>query len=642
MPRPFTLPERLRYWFDNTMSAGTPALIAWLAVMTIVLVAIVVVVVVATGIAPAGEDGSAASIATLVWDSFMQAVGAEAVGSDAGSWPFLFAMLALMIGGLFIASTLIGVLSSGIEGKLAELRRGRSFVAQSGHTVVLGWSAKTPSIVRELILANENRRGACVAVLANKDRTEMEEAIREARGGRGKTRVVCRTGDPIVLGDLDIVNPLHAKSVVIPSPEDDEPDAQVVKMILALSNHPRRGESVSNFHIVAEVNKASWKSVAHMVGDPDVEVVLIHDIISRIIAQVALQKGLSVVVQELLTFEGNEFYYASADALIGRTYGEALFAYPKASLVGIHSSNDVDLNPPHDLVIDNTDRLIVLAEDDSHIAHPEGSERLSAEAWGVDASLIAPAAEYQKLAKHVLILGWSVRASRIISTLDGYLSPGSTIVVATKKAGMQDRLAAQCGGFSNVTVSHREGDPQEREFLEGLEMGRFDHVIVLNRSAAEPQAADTHALVALLHLRDIADRDNLTFNIVSEMNDERNQALAEVTRADDFVVSDRLISLMVAQISENRGLAAVFDELFSPEGAELYLRPAADYISTGKPMSFYTVVESIRRRSETAVGFRRASESSDEGLQYGVHLNPKGTDVFTFADDDQLIVLATG
>ena len=32
--RPFTRSQRLKYWFDNTMSAGTPALIAWLAVVT--------------------------------------------------------------------------------------------------------------------------------------------------------------------------------------------------------------------------------------------------------------------------------------------------------------------------------------------------------------------------------------------------------------------------------------------------------------------------------------------------------------------------------------------------------------------------------------------------------------------------------
>ena len=63
------------------------------------------------------------------------------------------------------------------------------------------------------------------------------------------------------------------------------------------------------------------------------------------------------------------------------------------------------------------------------------------------------------------------------------------------------------------------------------------------------------------------------------MLDVRNRELAEVTQADDFIVSDKLISLMLAQVSENKDLNAVFDDLFDPDGSEIYLKPAADYVA---------------------------------------------------------------
>ncbi|NNF56970.1 MAG: potassium transporter TrkA, partial [Rhodothermaceae bacterium] len=239
--RAFTVSERLRYWFDNTMSRGTVALIGWLVVLTLLMVGAVVALVLSAGIAPINEDGSPVGPAALVWDSFMQALSPEQVTSDTGGWPYLLAMLALMLGGLLVASTLIGVLTSGIEQKLDALRRGRSIVAETDHIVILGWSSKTPAVVRELVLSNASQRRSCVAVLAPKDRAEMEEAIRDAVGPSGRTRVVCRTGDPIVLGDLDIVNPHRARAVIIPSPEsgDDEehedPDAKALKMIFALT-----------------------------------------------------------------------------------------------------------------------------------------------------------------------------------------------------------------------------------------------------------------------------------------------------------------------------------------------------------------------------------------------------------------------
>ena len=68
------------------------------------------------------------------------------------------------------------------------------------------------------------------------------------------------------------------------------------------------------------------------------------------------------------------------------------------------------------------------------------------------------------------------------------------------------------------------------------------------------QSADTRTLVTLLQLRQLAEATGHHINVVSEMADERNRALAEVTRADDFVVSNQLVSLMLAQASENAHL----------------------------------------------------------------------------------------
>jgi hypothetical protein len=156
----------------------------------------------------------------------------------------------------------------------------------------------------------------------------------------------------------------------------------------------------------------------------------------------------------------------------------------------------------------------------------------------------------------------------------------------------------------------------------------------------DPQQADARTLITLLHLRDIADRLNQDFSIVSEMLDIRNRELADATRADDFIVSDKLISLLLSQVSENRELAAVFTELFSPAGSEIYLKPAGDYVEPGRPVDFYTVLESARRQGQIAIGYRLCSRAFDHDAAYGVKLNPRKSDRFTLAPDDKVIVLA--
>jgi hypothetical protein len=168
----------------------------------------------------------------------------------------------------------------------------------------------------------------------------------------------------------------------------------------------------------------------------------------------------------------------------------------------------------------------------------------------------------------------------------------------------------------------------------------FHHIILLSYNHLPIQEADAQTLIALLHLRNIAQASGKRLSIVSEMMDIRNRALAQVAKADDFIVSDKLVSLMLAQLSENKQLDRVFRQLFSAEGSEVYIRPIAHYVRTGVPVDFYTVLESAARRGETAIGYRRMSLADDRDQGYGVKVNPRKSERIAFATEDQVIVLA--
>jgi hypothetical protein len=167
-----------------------------------------------------------------------------------------------------------------------------------------------------------------------------------------------------------------------------------------------------------------------------------------------------------------------------------------------------------------------------------------------------------------------------------------------------------------------------------------DHVIVLSYAGLDIQEADARTLVTLLHLRDIADQNDTPFSIVSQMLDLHNRELAEVTHVDDFIVSDHLVSLMMAQLSENGDLYDVFTDIFDPEGSEIYLKDIADYVETGKAINFYTLVESARLRGEIAIGYRLHSHANDPIKSNGVHTNPKKSVLITFGPEDKIIVVA--
>jgi ion channel POLLUX/CASTOR len=628
--RKVTLADRLRYRFDNTISKGAIALIAWLALIFLALILASTLFVYLTGIAPAANDARPGFFQTL-WLGLMHTIDPGNVGGDTGSWSYLLTMLTVTAGGILVFSTLIGVIFSGIDQKLADLRKGRSFVVEQGHTVIYGWSPEIFPVVAELAKANKSRGRTCIAILAEEDKVEMEDEIRARVGRTGRTRVVCRTGDPINIEDIGIVNPNDARSIVVLPPEDEEADSRVIKTVLALTNNPDRRREP--YHIVSRIGRPENLGVARMVGHEELRLVAVDDLIARITAQTCRQSGLSVVYTDLLNFGGDEIYFDREPSLAGLTFGEALVSYEACAVIGLRTEDGrILLNPPAEKEISPGDEIVLIAEDDSTIGLSEGP------APEIDAGAICKTPPRERVPERTLILGWNDRAPKIVSELDHYVQPGSEVTVVTPVgAGPSSDLE----GLENQKVSYQVGDITVRRVLDGLGIADYDHVIVLgDPDGSDPNATDAKTLVTLLHLREISERSGGRFSIVSEMLDVRNRELAEVTGADDFIVSDHLASLMMCQVSENRDLSTVFEGLISAEGSELYLKSASEYVKPGVPMNFYTVIEAARRRGEVTVGYRLAAETSDPAASYGVYLNPEKSRRVTFSGQDRLIVLA--
>src|SRR5690606_11082005 len=125
----------------------------------------------------------------MVWRSLLRTLDPGTMGDDTGTGPFLGLMLLATVGGIFIVSSLIGVITTGLEGKIAELRKGRSRVVEHGHTVLLGWSEQVFTVVAELVEANQSKRKSCVAILANRDKVRSEEHTSELQS---RENLVCR------------------------------------------------------------------------------------------------------------------------------------------------------------------------------------------------------------------------------------------------------------------------------------------------------------------------------------------------------------------------------------------------------------------------------------------------------------------
>ncbi len=623
--------EKLRYAFDNTMTSGTISLIIWLAILSVLVVIIAAVIIIVSGITPA--DNQQLSFYEACWQSLMRTMDSGAVGADSG-WKFRGVMLIVTIGGIFILSTLIGVLTSGIQTKIEELRKGKSKVLETNHTLILGWSTKIFSIISELIIANENQKRPRIVVMADKDKVEMEDEIKSQIKNTKNTKIICRSGSPLNLQDMDIASPNEARSIIILSPENDNPDTYVIKTMLAVTNNPNRKES--DYHIVAEIKVESNMEAAKLVGRHEAELILSPDILARVTAQTCRQSGLSVVYTELLDFDGVEIYFNEEPKLIGKSFKEALLMYEESALMGImFADKKVSVNPPMDTIIKAGDKIIAISEDDDTIVISGKTDIV------INESVIRTGKPEPKIIEKTLILGWNHKGTSIIKEIDNYVLDGSTALIVSETETTKSELEELQPFLKNQKVEFLQGNIIDRKFLDSLNVEKFNHIIILYNSHIEDvQEADAKTLICLLHLRNISEIKKIDFSIVSEMIDIRNKELAEVTKVDDFIIGDKLISLFMSQVSENKFLKPVFDDLFDADGSEIYVKSASEYVELGKEVDFYTVTESAARQNQIAIGYKihALEHASDKG--YGVVVDPKKSAKITFVENDKIIVIA--
>jgi voltage-gated potassium channel Kch len=628
----FTWRDRLRYRIDTTFSSGTGPLILWLAILTFLMVLLAAVVLALLHVAASEGDRS---FREAMWASLLRAIDPGTMGSDAG-WSFRLVSLSVTIGGIFIVSTLIGLIATGLDRKLESLREGRGLVVEVGHTLILGWSPTLPGIVAELAVANDNLHDACVVVLAQRDKAAMEQDIRSRVPDLRTTRLVCRTGDPSDPVDLGIVNPLDAKAVVLLS-QDGAGDASVIRSVLALMSHD---PGLAGPPVIAEVKSAKTAHSLRRVTHGKVISVVSDEVIGRIAAQVCRHRGLSAVYQELLDFDGDEVYFADADEFVGRPFADLLLASEESSVIGLRrATGETIVGPSMTLVVESGDAVVAISEDDDTVRLDAGADAAAAPTRG----LIGEAHEQE----HILVLGWSALGPVVLRELDHYVAPGSTVhvVVDPGHASAPDPVFA---GLVNLEVRVTAADHHDPDCVVALlEAEQPDHLLLLcYRDGLAPAEADAAALMALLQVRHCLDRwpaERVRPSVVAELLDPRDIELARVTGADDFVVSERLTSLLLAQLAENPALDPVFGHLLDVEGAEITLRPVERF---GDPVALATYGDLVRAgidRDEIVIGFcaRGATPvaAAGVGLGGGIVLNaPKSAPLHLAAGDEVVVV----
>ncbi|KAF3451064.1 hypothetical protein FNV43_RR07153 [Rhamnella rubrinervis] len=572
------------------------------------------------------KDESLAECLWLSW-TFVADSGNHANSEQMGE---KLVSVSISFGGMLIFAMMLGLVSDAISEKFDSLRKGRSEVVEQNHTLILGWSDKLGSLLNQLAIANESLGGGIVVVMAERDKEEMELDIAKMEFDFKGTSVICRSGSPLILADLKKVSVSKARAIIVLAEDGnaDQSDARALRTVLSLTGVKKglRG------HIVVELSDLDNEVLVKLVGGDLIETVVAHDVIGRLMIQCARQPGLAQIWEDILGFENCEFYIKRWPQLDGMHFEDVLISFPDAIPCGVKVASlggKIILNPDDSYVLQDGDEVLVIAEDDDTYT-PAALPMV----WrgSLPKDFVVP-----KSTERILFCGWRRDMEDMIMVLDAFLAPGSELWMFNDVPEKEREKKLIDGGLDisrlvNISLVNREGNAVIRRHLESLPLESFDSILILADESVEDSAiqADSRSLATLLLIRDIqakrlpmitqVDRGSFSQGswigemqqasdksvIISEILDPRTKNLLSMSKISDYVLSNELVSMALAMVSEDRQINDVLEELFAEEGNEMHIRQADLYLREGEELSFYEILLRARQRREIVIGYRFA------------------------------------
>jgi len=647
-----TWQQVFRYRFDAFMARGGSSIFLSLLV---VFVTLLIVLGSLRGISMLIEpSGVSRETFDSFWGQlyiiFLAMTDPGNMNQDKFSSPF-FKITAVMAGlaGVIILSMLIAFITTALDQKLAQLKKGHSKVIEEDHTLILGWNDRVVEILRELALANESEDDPCVVILSDRDKEFMDDYLGVHLPDTQNTRVVTRSGSISSLVNLEITSVTTCKSVIVLAHVDDvgsaeaksASDTKVIKTILGvMASKPDDGE----LNIVAELFSERNRKIAADISPDEVTTINALDVLAKILVQTSRSVGLSVVYNEIMSFDGCEMYFYKPESggWGDIDFGRLQFHFPDGVPMGIRGADgEIAINPPIDRKLQAEDDVLILADDDSTI---EFRDRPVAESR----DLALKSGRLSKSVEREMIIGWNAKAPIVVREYADYVLENSTIDVMIEKPDERTRREIEQlkDEIETIEISLIEKDPLRPEQLIEVEPFKYDNILILShgRENSDPETTDSETIVILLLLRQIFDAQpegSHHTKLITEIMDSENYQLVARAGVNDFIISNRLVSMLLAQISEEADIRGVYDNLFEEDGSEIYLKPASVYFdSFPTELSFADMMGIAQKRQEVCLGVKIKARERDIEGNFGVKLIPEKNTRFTIVEDDCLIVVS--
>ncbi|OFZ64315.1 MAG: hypothetical protein A3D92_23810, partial [Bacteroidetes bacterium RIFCSPHIGHO2_02_FULL_44_7] len=500
-----TLKDKLRYRFEKYLNKGGSSIFVSLFVVFLVLFLFMillrwVIILIWPSLSYTG------GFADDVWYTWLQMTDPGNMNQDnlAPSGLKITTILSGVLG-VIILSMLIAFITTSLEQVFYNFRKGRGKVIEDNFTLILGWNERVIDILRELILANESEKYGSVVILSNVPKEEMDDLITKRIPNTLSTRIITTTGDSANINELKRVNIERAKSAILlasctesaTAEEKVYSDVQSIKSIMAIISC-QNGKN--ELPIISEIFNQDKIDLIGYFEDENIIALNSWEIMGKLLVQTSLTSGLEMVYNEILSFDGCEIYFYTAEWK-GLRFGELPFHFKDGVPLGVYNEEDgMTLRPGREYAMKKDDQIIIMAEDDSSIHFESAKVFNPTKLQLVDKKM-------EQSQRSILILGWHDVAEIFIRESADYLKVDSKFEIYFKEPteALITRVEELKTEYPDFEISLTNANPFDLDQLLAMKPFEHDNIVILSQEFDEHSAdkIDSDTLIILLLLRKI-------------------------------------------------------------------------------------------------------------------------------------------
>jgi hypothetical protein len=483
-------------------------------------------------------------------------------GEAVGFRQLFFGFFVLILG-LILVSLIISVLTAALEELIERVRSGTRPYRKKGHILIIHRNAKLPFMLDEMNVKYAGLGQALDVVVLLGDAKQVEEFWSGLEiTNWPHLNIYLRLGDMLTYETYERVSILSAAGILLLQDEAQEDtylaDSQNLKVLAMLTNEGEFWAHLEERHVekrpvkcAVELSRAvKSHEIARQLASRGPEslfsVMSPVDVVATVLSRAIIDFAYYRIYLELFSFEHRSIYFvdprrfAAQGLRAGLKFEELGLRFTTGILIGYSYATEGGLDvvlAPLGRALQEGEWLLLIAPNEADITFEGAAPPPARAAHAVS----VPSVIRQR---RLCLVGAERRFDRLGDFLDE----------ASQEWYRQNQIVL--------------AEPEEYfapEFIERLRAGGYDKVII--------NLPDDLAFRFALYLRGLlGDEDPLVQNIITVLNDPVTDALLHRRGGHrDIILSDKLAAKYLTQLTFQKNLEKVYDELISCKNAEVKL-----------------------------------------------------------------------